>query len=402
MASKELTADDSRRTAERQEVLLNDPDFLRQVVGRLLQGMLEQEMSEFLGAGLYERAESRRGFRSGHRPRQLKTRLGRLDLRVPTERSGRFQTGLFAGYQRSEQAFLLALQEMYLQGVSTRKVRQVTEELCATPVSASSVSRLSRRLDEDLARWRNRRLTVAYPYVIVDARYEKVRQYDRVDSQGVLIIIGVSAHGQRDIIGVMVANTESETSWTEAFRDLIRRGLHGVRLVVSDEHTGLVAAIRRCLQGALWQRCQTHFLRNVLALVAKRDRQILRRDLRSVFDAATMEHARRRLGEVVADWRPRYPELADKLEAEAEEALTCLLFPASHRMRIRTTNMLERYNEEIRRRTKVIRIFPNAASCLRLITAHAQEQAAEWAGQLTYLDMTELETAPPAAPDPAH
>ena len=242
MASKELTADDSRRTAERQEVLLNDPDFLRQVVGRLLQGMLEQEMSEFLGAGLYERAESRRGFRSGHRPRQLKTRLGRLDLRVPTERSGRFQTGLFAGYQRSEQAFLLALQEMYLQGVSTRKVRQVTEELCATPVSASSVSRLSRRLDEDLARWRNRRLTVAYPYVIVDARYEKVRQYDRVDSQGVLIIIGVSAHGQRDIIGVMVANTESETSWTEAFRDLIRRGLHGVRLVVSDEHTGLVAA----------------------------------------------------------------------------------------------------------------------------------------------------------------
>jgi transposase-like protein len=293
---------------------------------------------------------------------------------------------------------------MYLQGVSTRKVRAITEKLCGTSVSASTVSRLTKRLDEDLARWRNRRLVEAYPYLIVDARYERVRQNERIESQGVLVISGVSGKGQRDILGVAVANTESETSWTEIFRDLNRRGLSGVRLVVSDDHEGLVASVRRCFQKALWQRCQTHFLRNVLALVTRRDRNALRQALRTVYDAATLEHAKARLAEVVAEWRPRYPDLADKLEAETEDTLTCFQFPAGHRMRIRTTNMMERLNEELRRRSRVVRIFPNAASCLRLMTALAQEQAAEWAAQLTYLDMTELERwdtlHPPAEPTP--
>lgn len=383
---------DDRRAAEvGQEFLLNDPGFLQGVVRGLVQELLELEMDEHLGAGRYERVASRRGYRSGHRPRKLLTRLGELELAVPTERSGRYRTRLFERYQRSEQAFLLTLQEMYLAGVSTRKVRQITEELCGTEVSASSVSRAVRRLDEDLTAWRSRRLSEPYPYLIVDARYGLVRQGGRVSSQGTLVVCAVGASGQRDIIGVYQANTESETSWTEVLRDLVRRGLAGVRLVVSDDHEGLVAAIRRCFQGVLWQRCQKHYLDNVLALVSKKDRGTLRQALRTVFDAASREHAEQRLAEVVAQWRKSYPAVADKLEAETEDALAFYSFPAAHWLRIRTTNMLERYNEELRRRTSVIRVFPNAASCLRLTAAHAMEQAAEWASQIEYLDMSLLD-----------
>lgn len=385
------TSDGNLTEQSGQAFLLNDAGFLQEVVRRYVQKLLEVEMSEYVGAGRYERTEGRRGYRSGHRPRTLQTRLGELALAVPTERTGGFRTGLFERYQRSEQAFLLALQEMYLQGVSTRKVRQITEELCGTQVSASTVSRMVRRLDEGLAAWRDRRLVESYPYLVVDARYERVRQGGRVTSQGVLLVVGVSASGQRDIIGVMLANTENEPSWTEVFRELVRRGLHGVRLVVSDDHEGLVASVRRCFQGAQWQRCQKHFLDNVLVLVGKRDRGELWQALRTVFDAASFEHAQVRLAEVVAEWRERYPQVADKLEEETEDTLAFFHFPGSHRLRIRTTNMLERYNQELRRRTKVIRVFPNAASCLRLVTAHAMEQAAEWAGQPQYLDMSLLE-----------
>jgi putative transposase len=391
MASNEMTADDSRSDVAKQAFLLNDPGFMQGVVQQFIQNVLDHEMTDYLQATPYERSAGRLGYRSGHRPRKLKTRAGTLSLDVPTERTGHFRTAVFDRYQRSEQAFVLVLQEMYLAGVSTRKVRAITEELCGTSVSASTVSRLTKRLDEDLARWRNRRLVESYPYLIVDARYERVRQNERIESQGVLVISGVSGKGQRDILGVAVANTESETSWTEVFRDLNRRGLSGVRLVVSDDHEGLVASVRRCFQKALWQRCQTHFMHNVLALVTKRDRKALWQALRSIFDAATLEHAKTRRLEVVTEWRSRYPDLADKLEAETEDTLTCFQFPAGHRMRIRTTNMMERLNEELRRRSRVVRIFPNAASCLRLMTALAQEQAAEWAAQLTYLDMAELE-----------
>ncbi len=384
-------SDDRRPNANRQEFLLNDPGFLQGVVRGLVQELLEVEMDEYLGAGRYERVTTRRGYRSGHRPRRFLTRLGELELAVPTERSGRYRTRLFERYQRSEQAFLLTLQEMYLAGVSTRKVRQITEELCGCEISASSVSRTVRRLDEDLTAWRNRRLSEPYPYLIVDARYGLVRQGGRVTSQGSLLVCAVGSSGRRDIIGVYQANTESETSWTEVFRDLVRRGLIGVRLVVSDDHEGLVTAIRRCFQDVLWQRCQKHYQDNVLALVSKKDRSMLRQALRTVFDAASREHAERRLAEVMAEWRVRYPAVADKLEAETEDTLAFYCFPADHWLRIRTTNMLERYNEELRRRTKVIRVFPNAASCLRLIAAHAMEQAAEWAAQNQYLDMQLLD-----------
>jgi putative transposase len=387
-----IESDDRRPNDREQEFLLNDAGFLRGVVRGLVQELLEAEMDEYIGAGRYERIATRRGYRSGHRPRKLLTRLGELELAVPTERSGRHRTRLFERYQRSEQAFLLTLQEMYLAGVSTRKVRQITEELCGTEISASSVSRAVRRLDEDLVAWRNRRLSEPYPYLIVDARYGLVRQGGRVSSQGTLLVAAVSASGQRDIIGVYQANTESETSWTEVFRDLVRRGLSGVRLVVSDDHEGLVAAVRRCFQGAQWQRCQKHYLDNMLALVSKKDRRLLWQALRTIFDAASREHAVKRLAEVVAEWRESYPALADKLEAETEDTLAFYGFPTEHWLRIRTTNMLERYNEELRRRTNVIRVFPNAASCLRLIAAHAMEMADEWAAQTQYLDMSSLQS----------
>jgi putative transposase len=390
MATREVS-DSSPSEQSEQGFLMNDVEFLQRVVRRYIQEALEVEMNEYLGAERYARGSGRVGYRSGHRPRKLRTRLGEIALSVPTERSNGYRTGMFERYQRSEQAFLLTLQEMYVQGVSTRKVRQVTEQMCGTQVSASTVSRMMKRLDGDFDVWRNRRLVEAYPYLVVDARYEHVRQGGRVTSQGVLLVVGVTESGQRDIIGVMLANTESETSWTEVFRDLIRRGLHGVRLVVSDNHAGLVVAIRRCFQGVLWQRCQKHFLDNVLVLVSKRDRGELWRELRTVFDAASLAHARARLEEVVAEWRKRYPQVADKLEEETEETLVFFHFPSSHRVKIRTTNMLERYNRELKRRTRVIGVFPNAASCLRLVTAHAMEQAAEWATQSQYLDMSLLE-----------
>jgi putative transposase len=391
MASQKIAADDSRPGEDRQAFLLDDPQLLATAVRAVLERILQAEMTDFLGAGPHERTDTRRGYRSGSRPRTLRTRVGTLGLHVPTERSGRFRTAVFDRYQRSEQAFILALQEMYIQGVSTRRVREITEELCATPVSASTVSRLTRQLDDELASWRNRPLTEAYPYVLVDARYERVRRGDRTESAGVLVVTGVSERGQRDIIGIALANTETETGWTDVFRELCRRGLHGVRLVVSDDHEGLVAAVRRCFQGALWQRCQKHFQTNVLALVSRKERPVLWQALRTIFDAATLEHARVRLAEVSAEWRPRYPELADKLEAEGEETLACYHFPPAHRVRVRTTNMVERLNEELRRRTRVVRVFPNAASCLRLVTALAKEQADEWAGAQQYLDMAVLE-----------
>lgn len=361
MATSE-THDGNAAEGSRQAFLLGDGDSLQQVVRRYLQELLEAEMSEYVGAGRYKRTGERCSYRSGHRPRTLETRLGKVELAVPTERSGGYRTQLFERYQRSEQAFLLTLQEMYLQGVSTRRVRQITEQLCETNVSASTVSRMVRRLDESLEAWRNRRLVERYPYLVVDARYERVRVGGRITSQAVLLIVGVASSGQRDIIGVLPANTESEASWTEMFRELLRRGLRGVRLVVSDHHEGLVAAVRRCFQGARWQRCQKHYLDNVLAQVSKRNRKALWQALRTVFDAASRQHAEARLAEVVAGWRDRYPALADKLEEETEDTLAFYDFPADHWLRIRTTNMLERYNEELRRRTKVIRVIPNPAS----------------------------------------
>jgi putative transposase len=264
-----MTKDHRRLDAElAQEVLLDDPGFLREIVERLVQQLLETEMTEHIGAAPYERTERRTGQRNGYKSRTLRTRVGTLNLLVPQDREGTFSSRLFSRYQRNEKALVLALMEMYVEGVSTRKVKDITEELCGTSFSKSTVSHLATGLDSELEAWSKRRLEAeAYPYLFVDARYEKARVDGRVVSQGVLVVSGVREDGFREIVTVEVADTESEATYQELFRSLKRRGLSGVELVVSDDHEGLKAAIARHFQGASHQRCQVHYARNLLGMV---------------------------------------------------------------------------------------------------------------------------------------
>ena len=374
-----------------QEALLDDPAFLREICERVVQEILEAEMTEHIGAAPYERTENRSGQRNGYKPRALRTRVGTLNLLVPQDREGTFSTSLFARYQRNEKALCLALMEMYVEGVSTRKVKEVTEALCGTSFSKSLVSQLAGSLDAELRAWRTRKLEAeAYPYLFVDARYEKVRVDSRVVSQGVLVVSGVRDDGFREILAVEVADTESEATYHELFRSLKARGLRGVELVVCDDHEGLKSAIARHFQGAAHQRCQVHYARNLLGMVAAKRRKDLAAQLRGVFAAPNREVALRLASELTDRWRGSHPALACHVEEHIEECLTCLTFPEGHRKRIRTTNGLERFNQELKRRTRVVRIFPNRGSCLRLVSALAVEQSEEWLTGRRYLDMSEL------------
>lgn len=390
-------ADGTSRAELVQAVLLDDPAFLRGLVERTLQVLLDEEMTTHLGAERYERTGERRGYRNGSKPRTLVTRVGTLELQVPQDRDGTFSTELFGRYQRAEQALVVSLMEMYVQGVSTRKVAAITEALCGTRFSKSQVSTLAGQLDAELAAWRERSLTApSYPYLWVDARYEHVRVNGRVVSQGVLLVSGVRGdRGTREILGVTVADTESEATYQELFRALKARGLTGVQLVTSDDHAGLRAAISRHFQGASWQRCQVHYTRDLCGQVAATKRHELAAGLREVFAATTREQARTRAAQVADVWRVSHPRLAERLDSELEDCLACLAYPAEHRVRIRTTNGLERLNQELKRRTRVVRIFPNREACLRLVTALAMEQSDEWISGRRYLDLTL--PVPPAA-----
>jgi len=356
------------------------------LVESVVQRVMEEELTAFLGAEAYERTDGRAGYRNGYKPRHLKTRVGTLELMVPKDREGRFSTVLFERYQRSEKALLLAVAEMYVQGVSTRKVRHITEILCGLEISKTQVSELAKGLDAEIEIWRSRRLEKVYPYLIVDARYEKVRQGPHVVSCGVLIVVGIGEDGYREILGTYTAHTENDTTWAEAFKDLEERGLRGVRFVVSDDHKGLRAAIERHFAGALWQRCQVHFLRNVLGHVSKKDRKCVVDLMRAITNAATLDEARKQLLATVTALEERYPKVAELLDEHGEEMLAVYQLPESHRKKMRTTNMIERENQELKRRTRVVRIFPNEASCLRLVTARAMETSEEWE-ERRYLDM---------------
>ncbi len=386
-----------------QAILLDDPGFLRGIVERAVQAILEEEMTAHLGAGRYERGEGRTGYRNGSRPRTLTTRVGTLELRVPQDRDGTFSTELFARYQRSEQALVTTLMEMYVRGVSTRKVAAITEELCGTTISKSQVSALVGRLDPELAAWRTRPLTgAAYPYLVVDARYEHARVDGRVVSLGVLVVAGVRDDGRREILAVEEADTESEATYHELFTRLRARGLRGVELVTSDAHRGLTAAIARHFQGASWQRCQVHFGRNLRGLVGAKHRGRLGDDLRGIFGAGTAAQARAAARACAQSWRASHPQVALKLETDLEDCLACYASPAAHRPRVRTTNGLERLNQEIKRRTRVVRIFPNRAAVERLVTALALEQSEEWVSGRRYLDMDPFweDRRRPSAPAP--
>lgn len=369
---------------------VNGDDALKGLLRHTIQQVLEEELTAFLNAEPYDRTEERRGYRNGYKPRVLKTRVGRLELMVPKDREGRFQTELFEKYQRSEKALMLAITEMYVQGVSTRKVKNITEELCGLEISKSQVSALAKGLDAEVDGWRNRPLVKRYPYLVVDALYEKVRHAGSVVSRGVLTVTGIDSEGYREVLGIWCADTESEASWSGVFRELKDRGLSGVVYVVSDNHRGLVEAIHRHFQGVIWQRCQVHFIRNALGKVQKKDRKRVVALLREITGASCLESAQNRVREAVDTLADTHPKVADMLDRHGEEMLAVYALPDHHRKRMRTTNMIERLNEEFRRRTRVIRVFPNEASCVRMISALAIEINDEWM-ERKYLTMEPLE-----------
>lgn len=370
-------------------------DWLRDLVEWLYQEMLEMEFSAQLGADPYERTPKRQGYRNGYRERQLRTRVGTLTLRVPRDRDGKFSPRLFERCQRSEKALILALQEAYVAGVSTRKVSRITEKLCGTEFSKDQVSRMAQRLDKELDRWRERRLEKGYPYLVIDARYEHVREDGNVMSEGVLTVEGVNEQGYREVIGVSLSPGEDASSWGKLFRRLIERGLEptSVVCVISDDHLGLQDALQRYFPHAAWQRCQTHYQRNAASNVPRRDRAELHDQLRDVFAAPDGKQAHRRAERVIKQWSSRVPALAEWLEETIEQTLAVFQLPKGHRVRLRTTNNLERFHQEVKRRTRVVRIFPNRRSCLRLVSALAMEQSEDWLTGPRYLTMTQTETA---------
>jgi putative transposase len=368
-------------------LMSGEQDWMRGLVQEVVQQVLEAEMDEALQAGKGERTESRQGYRSGYYSRTLVTRVGRLELRVPQDRQGRFSTQVFERYQRSEKALVLALAEMYVQGVSTRKVKAITEELCGHAFSASAVSDITRSLDEQLSQFASRRLEEEYPYLILDARYERVREGGVIRSRAVLIAIGINWDGRRCVLGVELANRESSTSWREFLLGLKERGLHGVEFVVSDHHEGLRQAIAQTLPEAVWQRCYVHFLRNALDHLPRKADDDCLKELRWIYDRRDLEEARRDLASWLAKWQGKYPKLCDWVEQTIEETLSFYRLPLAHHKHLKSTNMLERLNEEIKRRTHVVRIFPNEASCLRLVRALAMETHENWIEATRYLSM---------------
>ncbi len=372
---------------ELEEVLSTEGDQLRTMMREMLQELLEAEMAKVLRAQPHERSDERRGYRAGYYPRGLLTRVGKLELRVPRDREGRFSTELFARYQRSEQALVSALAQMYVEGVSTRKVKAITEELCGHSVSASTISRINKRLDKTLTAFATRRLEEPTPYLILDARYEKVREAGVIRSRAVLIAIGINWEGRRQILAVELAQRESRSSWKEFLTTLRDRGLHGVEYVVSDDHDGLRRAIQEVLTDSAWQRCYVHFLRNALDHIPRKADDDCLQELRWLYDRRNVDEARSDLAAWIGRWHTKYPKLTDWVEENIEQTWTFYRLPHRHHKHMKSTNMLERLNEEIRRRTYVVRIFPNAASCLRLVRALAVETHENWLEQSRYLNM---------------
>ena len=364
-------------------------DAFAKLLSTILNQVLQAQSSEQLGADPYERTEGRTAYRNGFRGRDLTTRIGTITLRVPRHRGGDFSTSMFERYQRSEQALMLAMIEMVINGVSTRKIEQVTEELCGRSFSKSMVSTLCRRLDPIVEAFRSRPLDKKYPFLVVDAIYLKVREDGRVRSKGLLMAVGINEEGYREILGFKLAESESESSWGEFFSELKDRGLNSVDLVTSDDHRGLVNAIRRHFQGASWQRCQTHFSRNVLDKAPKRCQPELKQHLRRIYDARDEKDARRFLRETVTDFEHLAPGAVKVLEEGFEDIISVLSLPHKYRQRLRTSNGIERLNGEIRRRDRVIRIYPNEESVIRLIGALLIEQDERWSTGKKYFDMQE-------------
>jgi transposase-like protein len=353
-------------------------DGMAQAMELLINECMKIERQQALGVGPYQRGLARHGQANGFKPKRLKTRVGQLQLAVPQVRNAKFYPRALERGSRSEKALRLALAEMYVQGVSTSKVTRITEELCGCEISSSDVSRATALLDEDLGRWRTRPLG-KIQYLVLDARYEKIRQSGCVVDCAVLVAIGVDCEGRRSVLGVSVSLSEAEVHWREFFKSLLERGLHGVELIASDAHAGIAEARKACFHVVPWQRFQIHLLHNALAHVPRQEmkREVMD-DLRSVLDSADEHSAGEQLQRVVRKYEKSAPKLAAWMEENVRESLTVFRLPASHRKRLRTTNMLERLNRELNRRTRVATLFPNEASLLRLVTAVLMEVSEEW------------------------
>ena len=358
-------------------------DGMAAAIETLLNEAMKLERSGFLGAGPFERTENRRGYANGYKPKRIKSRLGQLELDIPKVRglldgSEPFYPAALERGERSERALKLAVAEMYVQGVSTRKVTEITRELCGLEVSSSQVSRAAKLLDEELEAWRTRPLGEC-PYLLLDARYEKIRHGHHVVSCAVLYAVAVRPDGRRTILGVSVSLSEAEVHWRDLLRGLVERGLHGIQMVTSDDHEGIKAALNAIFPGVPWQRCQFHLQQNAQAYVPHvAQRTEVGRDIRAIFNAPDRTEAERLLRKTVTKWRKSAPRLAEWMETNLSEGFTVFALPSSHRRRLRTTNVLERVNRELKRRTRVATLFPNESSLLRLITAVLVEISEDW------------------------
>lgn len=368
-------------------MLGNRDEAVTQLLEEVFNAVLKAEATEQLGAHAYERTEDRLTYRNGYRTRSFTTRVGTLMLHVPKFRDGSFSTELFRSYERSEQALLLSLMEMVIQGVSTRKVAQITETLCGTTFSKSTVSALCQQLDPAVRAFQQRPLTGSYPFVIVDAIYTKAREQGAVRSKGMLIAIGINSEGQREVLAFQAGDGESYAAWTVFFRQLKERGLQGVDLVVSDSHSGLVKAIGEQFQGAMWQRCQTHFSRNLLEKLSPKQRPAIHGLLRDLYDSPDIEEAYRRRDKLLTQLESIAPKAAELLDEAFADITAVFSLPEVYRKRLRTSNSIERLNGEIRRRERVIRIFPNEASIDRLVGSLLIEQHERWISGKAYFSM---------------
>ena len=362
----------------------------------LLNEAMKIERDRVLCAAPYERTDNRLGYANGYKPKGVDTRMGKLVVDVPQVRGGiQFYPSALEKGCRSERALKLAIAEMYVHGVSTRRVTDVLQKMCGLSVSSTQVSRVASILDSELEKWRNRPLG-RYPYLELDAHYEKVRTGGSVVACAILTAIGIDTDGHRSILGVSVSLSEAETHWREFLRSLQERGLSGVKYIVSDDHEGLQAALNAVLPGVLWQRCQCHLQRNAACYVPKVSmKRSVHNDIRDIFNAPDRREAERRLKFYAARYQKTAPKLSEWMEENLPEGLTVFALPAEHRRRMRTTNMLERVHEEINRRTRVAGLFPNEASLLRLVSAVLMELSEEWETGIKYLNM-DVENDEPA------
>lgn len=379
--------ENNQTSAAVQHILENGIEGVAQAIALIFNQAMQIERSQALQAQPHERTEERKGYANGFKPKTVATRVGEIRLAVPQVRGEvEFYPSSLEKGLRSERALKLAIAEMYVQGVSTRKVTAVLQEMCGLEISSTQVSRVSALLDEELEKWRKRPLG-EFKMLILDARYEKVRIDSTVRSCAVLIAIGINAEGKRSVLGLSAKLSEAEVHWRDFLASLQERGLHGVEFIVSDQHLGLRAALQARFPSVPWQRCQFHFQQNALAYVPKVHlREEVARDLRSVFNSADLAEAQRRLKAVAEKYRESAPKLAEWIEANAQECLTVFQRPEAQRRKLRTTNSLERLNKEIKRRTRVATLFPNEKSLERLVTALLSEISDEWETGKIYLN----------------